>query len=311
MQERPILMGAPMVRAILREIDPKTQTRRVMKPQPSAFKVSDDTFESSDGAMMVGPSSAPKGFQKMRWWRFDNKTDGMLEYVRQGKKGTPAQRRNAARWYSQKNYGQPAQWSHSEVCSLSPYGQPGDRLWVRETWGIYDGEGMPCNCAGIPKELPAGYHVCYPADDDSGTVREVFRWLPSIHMPRWASRITLEVVSVRVERLQDISEADAMAEGVEKNVGDAPWRPEDGWLKYPLDEHLEDFPAFTARESYRTLWDSINAEPTPILGADRKPARYVSYPWNGVEHHKIHRGKSCHVIPNPWVWVVGFKRVCS
>ena len=80
-----------------------------------------------------------------------------------------------------------------------PYGKTGDRLWVRETW--------------CPDFEP--YTFKYRADGGES----VGRWHPSIHMPRWASRITLEVVSVRVERLQDISEADAEAEGFPGDVG--------------------------------------------------------------------------------------------
>ncbi len=75
-----------------------------------------------------------------------------------------------------------------------PYGKPGDRLWVRETW--------------CPDVEP--YTFRYKADGDE----PLERWRPSIHIPRWASRITLEVVSVRVERLQNISEDDALAEGI-------------------------------------------------------------------------------------------------
>jgi len=93
----------------------------------------------------------------------------------------------------------------------SPYGQPGDRLWVREThapqadcWGSWDrwmrGEGGPAPI------------IHYAADAKLAPFIE--RWRPSIHMPRWGSRITLEITSVRVERLQDISEADALAEGI-------------------------------------------------------------------------------------------------
>jgi hypothetical protein len=79
-----------------------------------------------------------------------------------------------------------------------PYGAPGDRLWVRETFICVASEPGPTVCH-------------YRADDD----RDCFRglWRPSIFMPRWASRITLEVTGVRAEKLQDISEQDAIAEG--------------------------------------------------------------------------------------------------
>ena len=103
------------------------------------------------------------------------------------------------------------------------------------------------------------------------------KWRPSIHMPRWASRITLEVTGVRVERLQDISEADARAEGAQV----VPFYPDDG---FPLSDgwtHVGDDGKCvlytSARDSFRALWESIN-------GADS---------W----------------ASNPWVWVVSFKRV--
>lgn len=97
-----------------------------------------------------------------------------------------------------------------------PYGQPGDRLWVRETH--FDA-----------KRLNEG-RILYRADGDVSR----FGWTPSIHMPRSASRITLEVTGVRVERLQDISEADAVAEGVVWEQGQ------------------------TAINVFETLWESIN-----------------------------------------------------
>ena len=80
-----------------------------------------------------------------------------------------------------------------------PFGQPGDRLWVRETW-YPEVNGDP--------EFP----VWYRATDADGFPYRA--WRPSIHMPRWASRITLEITDVRVQRVQDISEADAIAEGL-------------------------------------------------------------------------------------------------
>jgi hypothetical protein len=110
---------------------------------------------------------------------------------------------------------------------LCPYGQPGDRLWVRETWARgYVAQG----CAEF-----FVYPVCDNRTDYSGP------WKPSIHMPRAACRILLEVTGVRVERLQDISEADAEAEGVDflRQMPDA-------------DETL------SAKELYQCLWDSIH-----------------------------------------------------
>lgn len=98
-----------------------------------------------------------------------------------------------------------------------PYGKPGDRLWVREAWGvaaIYDQTRPSGICQDIRRDpnwplnkAPCG--VRYPANMDCVGVRI----RPSIHMPRWASRITLEITDVRVERLNDISEEDAKAEG--------------------------------------------------------------------------------------------------
>lgn len=90
--------------------------------------------------------------------------------------------------------------SYRLVC---PYGIPGDRLWVKETW--HPG-GPENNHDGVI------YRATDPGWDDSGSG---LRWRPSVFMPRWASRITLEISSVRVERLQDITEEDARAEGAE------------------------------------------------------------------------------------------------
>lgn len=90
----------------------------------------------------------------------------------------------------------------SRVMSWCPFGAAGDRLWVRECFAQFDGR-----YSVVP--------LAYRADRDGAESREGFwKWTPSIHMPRWASRLTLRVTDVRVERVQDITETDARAEGV-------------------------------------------------------------------------------------------------
>lgn len=109
-----------------------------------------------------------------------------------------------------------------------PYGQPGDRLWVREAWMHVEHDVQP---------------VRYRATNPS----YAGRWRPSIHMPRWASRINLEITGIRVERLQDISETDAMAEGIQPEL--------DGWTDYSNPSCQM---CLNPVDSYRTLWESIN-----------------------------------------------------
>jgi hypothetical protein len=133
---------------------------------------------------------------------------------------------------------------HSYVADFCPYGQPGDRLWVRETWAdlaeLSDG-----NYARQAIYRADDIELYGDEDEPVNVTAPDMRWRPSIFMPRWASRILLEIVSVRVERLQDISEADARAEGV---------TIEDRHMAgYCAGEFLP--PAIRA---YRDLWDQIN-----------------------------------------------------
>jgi len=120
-----------------------------------------------------------------------------------------------------------------------PYGQPGDRLWVRETFAP--------RTLGAWSVLDQHMKPLYRADADRPEWKRI--WRPSIHMPRWASRITLEITSVRVERLQDISEADAQADGVAQVVRD----------RLPVQQCGEyDAIDVDPVELYRDLWESIN-----------------------------------------------------
>lgn len=117
-----------------------------------------------------------------------------------------------------------------------PYGQPGDRLWVRETFGHFERN----------ENFKPGCDVFFRAD---GNCLELEPWRPSIHMPRWASRILLEITDVRVERLQDISREDAQAEGCDHND--------------PCDHVRHSCASIGCqgpdyRVGYRQLWEQIN-----------------------------------------------------
>ncbi|KPX67999.1 Uncharacterized protein ALO53_00102 [Pseudomonas amygdali pv. photiniae] len=113
--------------------------------------------------------------------------------------------------YGQDIYGKPL--TKHFVSSNCPHGKPGDRLWVREAWQA----DAQVN-AIAPRELSHGEPIRYPADGASQqtgcSMIMPGKTRPSIHMPRWVSRILLEITDVHVERLQDISEEQALAEGV-------------------------------------------------------------------------------------------------
>jgi hypothetical protein len=125
---------------------------------------------------------------------------------------------------------------------LCPYGKPGDRLWVRETFIHEPAEYCWEASVSIPCR-PAS--TVYRADYEGDTRRG--GWKPSIHMPRALSRITLDITGVRVERLQDISEADALAEGIVQL--------HDGGYGLPAGEHYH---SADPRQSYLSLWEAIN-----------------------------------------------------
>lgn len=208
MKERPILFSGPMVRAILNGV--KSQTRRAVKPQPAE-------------------GDSP------RWTYVVSSTDKTLEDKHRCSVLDPD-----GRSYTDRG---------RETVVFSgrfPYGQPGDRLWVRESfWG--------CDLPGY------GDQPCVVYDDEwhgkEYTPAEARPWgrkfgrIPSIHMPRDCSRITLEIISVRVERLQDISEADARAEGIVDGGCTECGNSEPCGCANPSPD---------ARDSYCHLWGQIN-----------------------------------------------------
>lgn len=172
-------------------------------------------------------------------------------------------------WNKPNAYGNPM--IYEEAYTVCPYGQPGDRLWVRERWAVsldYDKlapKEIPSqNDVSIWYQTPGLYMSNRYLGDYPGKTRS------SIHMPRWASRITLEITAVRVERLQDISEADIEAEGTPRNIG---YTPDDAYA----DQFNSSFER--RGRDFARLWDNING--------------------NGAG--------SWHA--NPWVWVIEFKRI--
>lgn len=233
-RERPILsmvFSGPMVRAILD--GRKTQTRRIMRPQPE-------------------PSLLHAG----KHWVSNSSVRTMLD-VEDFLQGPDT----------------------SVAGCFCPYGGPGNRLWVRETFQLEDAseygpertdpaEG-PTHLANPGEEderlLIPRYRATAPdtvlevVEHDGDNERDGMRWRSPIHMPRWASRITLEITDVRVERLQDITTEDIIAEG----------------FSTTLREHDA---CADLREQYRAGWGAINGKRAP---------------WES----------------NPWVWVVTFKRV--
>lgn len=254
-KERPILFQGEMVRAILS--GKKTQTRRTVKPGKG-----------------VAAWRTPKTIDAVKRWDKSEVEDWWTMAVGEEKRIV--------------HCGNEIDGGHigSMRC---PYGVPGDRLWVRESFsyghpvqftGAHDRPSKE-STSGIPGPPHVDYRYVYRADGELPPIyhcrQHPFRalqpetapgtllsepermcWTPSIHMPRIASRLTLEVTNVRVERLQDISKEDALSEGVPLNIP----------AEMCADPVAE----------YRELWDRINGKTAP---------------WSG----------------SPWVWVVSFERV--
>lgn len=241
MKERPILFSAPMVRAILE--GRKTQTRRIAK------------LHGNDGLQTDHDA-----------WRF-------CEFHENSRRAVWQHRTNISR----------------VITGACPHGEPGDRLWVREScfiWGRWVKNGLTTKGKQrwrFKVETPhtAIYNATHPQVATKTTRRQTCMYWrrPSIHAPRWASRITLEITEVRVQRLNKITADDAIAEGVEDAEGKrhraGDFKPGvQGWINYGPPRSYN---YATPQESFQSLWKSINGDES----------------WDA----------------NPWVWAISFKVV--
>lgn len=225
MKTTPMLYQRAMVRAILREIDPKTQTRRGVKHRWPHLWV--------EPWYPTGKVVSDLPTQPGAWMEFRHRQQDEPGY-----QGSPA-----------------------STLVLCPYGKPGEQIWVRETFFAFGRwETRFSTKKGrdewhfVDMTLECGHAYHYDVEDPvtivgskgRGGITPMWWKRPAIFMPRAASRITLEITSVRVERLQDISDADAIAEGIER---DGKW-----WRGYWPSGCGVALPTI----SYRSLWESIN-----------------------------------------------------
>ncbi|MGO2305996.1 MAG: hypothetical protein ACTH5W_15000 [Providencia sp.] len=209
MKERGIIFNTEMVRAILD--GRKTQTRRIMKPQPMPI---------NNGANHVWYSEKIKANLDVK----DALQDGNVG------------------WYGL-------------ISSVCPFGGKGDRLWVRETFnGFWLDDDV---IKEIKEGISSTSELCDFKADYPDESKPFEGWTPSIHMPRWASRITLEITDVRVERLQAASDDDFKAEG------------------YPLERELTGG-STDAFCWFRHLWDSVS----------KPDCNFESNPWVWVIEFK-------------------------
>jgi len=296
MKERPILFSGEMVRAILE--GRKTQTRRVIKPQPpegTEKLIGPEMYEpglEKNEELVAGPpifgvydewgewgARCPYGIPGDSEWQSGMPPSDGMYHVQTFDKPVYL-RRFLPEDYPGEDITPDLLWAWSKSGDPAAIGleglsldtirwkRCGDYLWVRETWRLAQyvtlGTGID-----YPKDPETGAGVMYRSTWKPSQAFPDFapKWKPSIHMPRWASLILLEVTNVRVERVRDINQQDAKAEGV------APLELKDGgWVPLSGLDYVG---------AYREIWNSL----------------YIKrgYGWD----------------TNPWVWVVEFKRIGS
>lgn len=224
-KERPIIFSGPMVKAIVE--GRKTQTRRVLDSK---------WFELSETSGHL----RYKEYDPPRWHQGDS--DGNGRYLAGSGPFDPKK-----------------QSDQRHAASFCRYGNKGDRLWVRETWADADcmyqshANDVPGTIAYFADKSAIQYDLKIPRQvgvvDLASWNWNVLKRRPSIFMPRWASRITLEITNVRVERLQSISDEDAKAEGVDQ----APYSPNRIWIANPANSQRY-------IKTFRKGWDALNAK---------------------------------------------------
>lgn len=232
MKERGILFQAPLVRAIL--AGSKTQTRRLVKPQPTRTLPNEQPLPS--------PSGDPWTIYRGKGWRWQKSKSKSLSAFAADEAGPNA--------------------FAASLAESSPYGVKGDRLWVREQWQTAKSLDKYNATQIAAQALGAGYlkpwaPLLYNADGERASWAHERDWggvgrqRAARFMPRWASRITLEITEVRVERLQTMGDADAKAEG------------------FVHDDLTKVETACGARDRFAIKWDEING----------KRASWSSNPW--------------------------------
>ena len=163
---------------------------------------------------------------------------------------------------------------------------PGDILYVRETW---------CERLG---DISRGQYIykahAEPLDEIHQYALDQNKWRPSIHMPREAARIFLRVVGTRPERLRDITEDGAKAEGLVSTAKPTP----DGL----------DYAGLMAYDQFSALWNSIYSAPQPVKDHG-VITHYESYPWDDIQETRTYKGLPWLVYGNPWVWTVSFQQI--
>jgi len=191
-------------------------------------------------------------------------------------------------WAERKRYGAVTSWAEPDTMAdewaldTCPYGKVGDRLWVRETWHIW----------GIPNELQFyDYRATCPDADE-------LKWKPSIFMPRAASRILLEVTGVRVERVQNISESDAKAEGFDHEI----YNPYPTCATHMPPEWYE-LPPSPKGECSGPRWDQEWYPSSERMKRWKTRNNFIRT-WELLNKKRGYGWES-----NPFVWVVEFKRV--